>query len=80
MLVRKPFLSTEYCTFGKKSGMLTKVQLLKTINDLPDEIAFDDLLDRLIILQKVETGLDQSGKGKTKSTEEAKEILKEWLS
>ena len=59
--------------------MLTKVQILETINNLPDEIAFDDLLDRLLFLQKIETGLDQSKKKQTKSMLEAHEILKEWL-
>jgi hypothetical protein len=59
--------------------MLTKVQLLETINNLPDEITFDDLLDRLLFLQKVETGMKQSLNGQTKTTEQAKEILKEWL-
>jgi hypothetical protein len=59
--------------------MFTKIQLLETINDLPEEIAFDDLLDRLMLLQKIENGYEQSINGKTKSTEEAKKVLREWL-
>ena len=59
--------------------MLTKVQILETINNLPEEITFDDLIDRLYVLQKIETGMSQSYSGQTKTTGQAKEILKEWL-
>jgi len=37
--------------------MLTKVKLLKTIKDLPDKFSLDDLLDRIVLLQKIEIGL-----------------------
>jgi hypothetical protein len=59
--------------------MLTKVKLLETINDMPDQIVLDDLLDRIILLQKIEIGLEQSDNGHVKTDKEAKEILKEWL-
>jgi hypothetical protein len=59
--------------------MLTKLKLLKTINDLPDNFTFDELLDRLMLLQKVEIGLEQSQNGQIKSNDQAKETLKKWL-
>jgi len=59
--------------------MLTKIQLLKTIKGLPDTFSIDDLLDRVILLQKVEIGIEQSENGKIHSTEKAKEKLKKWL-
>jgi hypothetical protein len=59
--------------------MLTKEKLLETINDLPDKIVLDDLLDRILMLQKIEIGLEQSENNQVKSTEQAKEILMQWL-
>ncbi len=59
--------------------MLTKNKVLQTINDLPDKFSLDELLDRIILLQKIEIGLVQSQSGKVKSTEKAKEKLKKWL-
>lgn len=59
--------------------MLTKEIVIKSINNLPDKFSIDDLLERLIILQKIETGLEQSKTGQTFSTEEVKERLKKWL-
>jgi hypothetical protein len=60
--------------------MITKEQLIKSISDLPDVFSLDDLLDRIILLQKIEIGLEQSSTNRTSSTEEAKEKLKKWLS
>lgn len=59
--------------------MITKEQLLNTISNLPDKISFDDLLDRIILLDKIETGLTQSKNGKVNTTEQAKEKLSKWL-
>ena len=59
--------------------MLTKEIVIKSIHNLPDKFSIDDLLERLIILQKIETGLEQSKNGETFSTEEVKEKLKKWL-
>ncbi len=59
--------------------MLTKTMLLKSIKDLPDKFSFDDLLNRIVLLQKIEIGLGQSKSSQTKSTTKAKEKLKKWL-
>ncbi len=59
--------------------MLTKKKVLQTMKDLPDKFSLDDLLDRIVLLQKIEVGLAQSKAGKTHSTEQAKEKLKKWL-
>jgi hypothetical protein len=59
--------------------MLTKKKLMQSIKDLPDSFSIDELLDRVIFLQKVETGLAQSTKGQTISTKDAKSKLKKWL-
>ncbi len=63
----------------KIKTMLTKVKLLQSIKDLPDKFTLDVLLDRIVLLQKIEIGLEQSQEGQTKSTEQSREKLKKWL-
>ena len=59
--------------------MLTKTQLIETIKDLPEQFSLDDLLDKIMLLQKIEIGLDQSASEQTYTTGQAKGILKKWL-
>lgn len=58
---------------------MTKKKLLETIKDLPEKFSIDELLDRVILTQKVEIGLSQSASGQTKTTTQAKSRLKKWL-
>jgi len=59
--------------------MLTREEVIKSINELPEEFSFDEVLDRLLLLDKIEIGLEQSQSGNTMSTEEAKKRLSKWL-
>jgi hypothetical protein len=58
--------------------MITKDQLINSLKDMPDQFSIDELMDKLILLQKIEIGLEQSNKGEVHSTQEAKERLKQW--
>ncbi len=60
-------------------NMIVKEKLVKSIKEMPEKFSLDDLLDRIIFLQKIEIGLDQSKTGKTHSTAKAKEKLSKWL-
>jgi len=60
-------------------NMIIKEKLLKSIKEMPEKFSLDDLLDRIVFLQKIEIGLDQSKTGKTHSTAKAKEKLSKWL-
>lgn len=59
--------------------MLTKEKLLQTLKDLPDKFSVEELFERVILLQKIELGMEQSEKGEVYSPDEAKEMLKKWL-
>ena len=59
--------------------MITKSQLIQTIEDMPEKFSIDDFLDKILLLQKIEAGLNQSENGETFSTEESKERLSKWL-
>ncbi len=59
--------------------MLTKEKVLQSIRDLPNEFSLDDLVEKLILLEKIELGLQQVKDGQTLSNDLAKKKLKKWL-
>ena len=52
--------------------MLTKDKLLDSIKDFPTEFSINDLVERLIFVQKIENGIAQGERGETYTTEELK--------
>lgn len=58
---------------------MKKSQLLETIQDMPEEFSVDELMEKLLILQKIEEGQQQILDRKFFSEEEAKLKLEKWL-
>jgi predicted transcriptional regulator len=58
--------------------MLTKEKLNKTISQLPDSFTIDELIDRLLFIEKVEEGIKQSEEGKVVSNEDVKWMIDKW--
>ncbi len=54
---------------------LSKKSVLRTLKDLPDTFAADDLIERLLLLQAVERGMADVKKGRVRTQAEAKAIL-----
>jgi hypothetical protein len=65
--------------FDKNKSMLSKKTVLETVNSLPDSFSLEEMIDRLILIQKVELGLSQSMENQVVSHEEAKEKLNKWF-
>ena len=60
--------------------MLTKEAIRKTIDNLPDEIlSIDEVVEKLILLDKMEQGLQDVKDGKVHITEEVRKKLEKWL-
>ena len=59
--------------------MLTREKVIETIKQLPDKFSVDEVIDRIMLLEKIETGLEQSKKGQTTPDEELNSKLPEWL-
>ena len=59
--------------------MIYKDSLLNTINNMPNQFSVEEIIDRIILLEKIEQGNVDSEKGNVYSTEHAKEKLKKWL-
>src|SRR5690606_30863473 len=63
--VRFPDLTTRriLSIFKEITDMLKRDKLINTIRQLPDSFSVDEVIDRIIVLEKIERGLDQSKKG-----------------
>jgi len=59
--------------------MLIKDNVIKTISTFPDSFTLDELVDKLIFMDKVERGLEESMKNKIYTHEEARDRLGKWL-
>jgi len=59
--------------------MITKERLLQTLEDMPEKISVEELIDRILLIQKIENGIEDAESGRTYTTEEAKEKLGKWL-
>jgi len=59
--------------------MLTKKEVLESMNSLPSKFEAEDAIEKIVLLEKIRIGLDQSEAGKVVSMEEAKKRLKKWL-
>ena len=59
--------------------MLVKEKVIEAIQSLPSQFSIDDVVEKLIVLEKIEMGLKQVTEGKVLSTQEAKEKMKKWL-
>ncbi|MBK8566946.1 MAG: hypothetical protein IPN76_27365 [Saprospiraceae bacterium] len=58
--------------------MLTKDLVYTSLQDLPEEFELDDLVERLIFMHKIKTGMEQIGQGKVKTQEEVKQMVAQW--
>ena len=59
--------------------MPTKDQMIKAIEDLPEDATVEDAMERLYLLYKVERGLAQAEAGQKVSQEEARRRMGQWL-
>jgi hypothetical protein len=54
--------------------------MLNAIQDLPDDAGFEDAMERLYLLDKIERGTAQADAGTRVSQEEARRRMARWLS
>ena len=59
--------------------MLSRMQVFNTVERLPEQFSIDQLIDKLIFIDKVETGLQQSMLGNVNTKEQTKQKLSKWL-
>jgi hypothetical protein len=59
--------------------MITKKRLKEQIDQLPEEFSLDELVDRLIVIEKIEKDISQSEKGETISHGKMEEEIQKWF-
>jgi predicted transcriptional regulator len=59
--------------------MTTKGKMLKTVKELPDDASFEDAMERLFLLAKIERGIEQADQGKIISHQVVKDRMAKWL-
>ncbi|MBE7639788.1 MULTISPECIES: hypothetical protein [Salegentibacter] len=59
--------------------MLTKSKLREEIEKLPETFSIDELVERLIFIEKVENGINQSKKGDVISEEQLDKEIEKWF-
>ena len=56
--------------------MLTKDKVQKIVDRLPEEFTVDQMVEQLVILNKIEEGLKDIEEGRVYSTDQVKQELK----
>ncbi|MDN3725168.1 hypothetical protein QRD02_12330 [Aequorivita sp. SDUM287046] len=59
--------------------MLTKKIVQSHLSKLPDEFSIDDLVERLILIEKIETGILQSDNNEVISDAQLDKELEKWF-
>lgn len=56
-----------------------KDHAIEAIQQLPDDVSYEDIMERLLFMQKVDLGLQDIQEGRVSSHEEVRERLAKWL-
>ena len=59
--------------------MLTKKKVIESLNNFPDTFTVDELIDKMILIDKIERGNQQSENGETISEIDLDKEIQEWF-
>ena len=57
---------------------MKREKVIDTVNDLPQEFELEELLEKLVFVEKVENGLKQIETGQVITHDSLKEMAKKW--
>ena len=60
-------------------SMITKEKLQQHISNFPDQISIDELIEKLIFIDKLESRIESSNRDETISEEELDNEMKQWF-
>lgn len=58
--------------------MISREKVLEAVKTMPSEFSIDDLMDKLLLLNKIEAGINQAKNDESYTSEEAKKMIQEW--
>lgn len=59
--------------------MTVKEEILELMEQLPEDATIEDAIERLIVLYRIQQGLEQLDKGEGIPHEEARKRIRQWL-
>ena len=59
--------------------MNTKEKIIQGLKKLPDTVTVDDILDQIILIEKIEKGIEQSENNQVVHDDELDKRLGKWL-
>ena len=59
--------------------MTTKDKIISSIKKLPDSVTIDDILDQIMLVEKIEKGIEQSDNNQVVSDDELDNQLGKWF-
>ena len=59
--------------------MISKNNLQKYIEDFPEELSIDELIDRLVFIDKLENRMKESENNEVMSDDDVKSEMKKWF-
>ena len=59
--------------------MIEKSSILKVLESMPERVSINELMEKLILVEKVDRGLEQIRRGETLTHEEVKSRFSRWL-
>ena len=57
---------------------MKREKVIDAVRELPQEFDLEELMEKLIFVEKIEQGLTQLDEGKTVDHAQVKEIVKKW--
>jgi hypothetical protein len=61
------------------SGISQKEKIVKAVSELPSDAGFEEAMEKLYLLYKIERGIQQADSNQMLSDSEAKKKLQKWL-
>ena len=58
---------------------MTKTKVLQAIKQLPENFSIDEMVDKMILIEKIEIGLAQSERGEVISDESLDKEISKWF-
>lgn len=57
---------------------MQKETILAALSDMPAQVTLDEVVERLIFIEKIEEGLAELDRGEFKTQEEVEQLAKSW--
>ncbi len=77
--MHKENIQKRFIIFDKNKKMLTKTILKEQIEKFPENFSIEELIERLIVIDKIERGKEQSENGEVVSESEINTQIEKWF-